>query len=140
MTTIRLHNVPQEALVKHLTICHGRLEPAHIHVRDRITVSHQGVIEVLSFDQIVRCEASGNYTSFHLEQGQKIMTCHPLKHVEEKLERGPFIRVHQSHLINGNHIKRILNRVEIVLSDGSHVAIARSQKSNITNWLKSYCI
>jgi two-component system LytT family response regulator len=53
-----------------------------------------------------------------------------LKHYEELLPEGDFIRVHHHHLINMNHVVRFLKEDGgyAIMSDGSKIEISRRKK------------
>ena len=55
--------------------------------------------------QVVRCESSNNYTTFFLNNGEKILVSKPIYEFEELLQDYGFIRSHQSHLVNKKYIR-----------------------------------
>ncbi|GDX52955.1 DNA-binding response regulator [Bacteroidota bacterium] len=78
---------------------------------------------------IIRCESDSNYTYVFLANGEKICVTKTLKQVEESLHGFSFFRVHQSHLVNLNHVIKY-NRDDsgIITSDGTTITIARQRK------------
>lgn len=86
--------------------------------------------EVVSLDQIIRCESDGHYTHFILTNGKKVFVSTGLKHYEDILPSNVFIRVHHSHLININHVERYLKTDGgyAIMSDQSQVEISRRKK------------
>jgi two-component system LytT family response regulator len=62
---------------------------------------------VVRLDEIIRCESDNNYTTFILTDSSKILMSKPLKMYDEMLTGLGFYRVHQSHLINLQKIKKI---------------------------------
>ena len=72
---------------------------------------------VLSIKDIVRCEASLNYTFFYLKDGKRILSSKTLKEYDLFLPSSIFIRVHQSHLVNLNYIKAFANNGKLQLSN-----------------------
>ena len=52
----------------------------------------------IKFSDLCWLEADGNYTTLHTTSG-KHTTCHPLRHVEERLPRADFVRVHKSFIV-----------------------------------------
>ena len=46
--------------------------------------------ELIPADQVVRCEANGNYTQLFLKNKNKILACRNLKEMEEQLQSFPF--------------------------------------------------
>ena len=69
--------------------------------------SHGAVTSVLPAD-ISYLKAAGNYTTFHLADGQKTTIYGTLAEWETKLSRRRFQRVDRSHLIHLSHISQVL--------------------------------
>jgi two-component system LytT family response regulator len=85
---------------------------------------------VVGLEEIIRCESDNNYTQFYLKDKSKILVCKSLKEYTELLEDSNFFRVHQSHLININFIKKY-SRGEggsVQMTDGSEVEVSRRKK------------
>lgn len=59
---------------------------------------------VLKLEDIVRCEADENYTRVMTTDAKVIMVAKTLKEFDEMLTVYGFCRIHQSHLINLNHV------------------------------------
>ena len=97
---------------------------------NKITLPTGNAYEVVSIQDIIRCEAEGNYTTFILANQRKLLVSVGLKHYEDLLPHEHFIRVHHHHLININHVVRYL-KVDggyAVMSDGSQIEISRRKK------------
>lgn len=94
-------------------------------------------IQVTEIQDIVRCESSGNYTTFYFSDKQKLLVTKTLKEYEKMLDEYGFIRVHQSHLINGNHIKEYIKTEGgyLVMKDGSHVSVSIRKKPMVMKLL-----
>lgn len=78
------------------------------------------------FNEIVRCEAQGNYTSVFLSNGNSLLITKTLKHYEEILVEKMFFRVHKSHLINLNFVRRFIRGKQglIEMNDGTHIEVS----------------
>ncbi|PBQ31241.1 DNA-binding response regulator [Sphingobacteriaceae bacterium] len=96
----------------------------------KITLPTGNAYEIVNIKDIVRCEADGSYTTFYLSDKRKLMISAGLKHYEELLPEGDFIRVHHHHLINMNHVIRFLKEDGgyAIMSDGSKIEISRRKK------------
>ncbi len=84
----------------------------------------------LRVQEIIRCEASVNYTTLYLADQPKITVAKTLKEFEELLTPHAFCRVHNSHLINLACI-RSYHRGKggyVTLSDGSSVEVSSRRK------------
>jgi two-component system LytT family response regulator len=81
-------------------------------------------------DEIIRCESDSNYTHIFLLNGKKITIAKTLKDVEENIEGNPFYRIHQSHLINMNHVSKYIkgDGAYVVMKDGTQIGISRNKK------------
>ncbi|HPF91579.1 MAG TPA: LytTR family DNA-binding domain-containing protein, partial [Flavobacteriales bacterium] len=96
------------------------LEQARAILTDRITVPTSEGFHVLAPAEIVRCESDGNYTRFHLAQGEKVLASRTLKEFDALLEPYGFMRVHLSHLVNLAQVRMYLHRDggTLLLRDG----------------------
>jgi two-component system LytT family response regulator len=54
---------------------------------------------------IVRLESDNNYTTVFLVNHEKVLVSKPLKHFEECLDEGMFLRIHNSHIVNADFLK-----------------------------------
>lgn len=77
--------------------------------------------------EIIRCEALGSYTRVHFTQQPQLVVCRTLKEFEFLLEDYQFFRIHQSHLINYQHIHQFVksNRPYVIMDDGAEIEVAR---------------
>lgn len=64
-------------------------------------------------DEIIRCEASDNYTTFYTTDNEQILVCKTLKEFAELLQLYGFIRTHQSHLVNIHFVKSLLKKMAV---------------------------
>ena len=83
-------------------------------------------IHLVRFSDLVRVEADGNYSSFHVADGRKVMVSKPMKEYEEKLMENGFFRIHKSHIIN---IKMMIcfDKSEggyVIMSDQSRIPVS----------------
>jgi two-component system LytT family response regulator len=88
-------------------------------------------------DEIIRCEASNNYTNFVLENGRTVLVCKTLKEFDELLKPYGFIRPHQSHLVNVNCVRSYLREDGglLLMKDEIKVPIARQKRESIKDAL-----
>jgi two-component system LytT family response regulator len=84
-----------------------------------------------SINDIVRCEADSNYTNIYLKGKRKFTASKTLSDIEEMLAGALFMRVHKSHLVNLEHVKRLTSEDELILSDESHIAISRRRLAEV---------
>ena len=89
----------------------------------------EGLIFV-NIREIIRCDSDGNYTYIFLENGKKLMASRTLGEYEEMFSGENFFRVHRSHLINMEHIKKYIKGEGgfVILSDNSQAEVSRRKK------------
>ena len=90
-------------------------------------------------DNIIRCEASNNYTLFYLQNGEKVLVCKTLKEFGELLAPHNFIRTHQSHLVNLHFVKSFLREDggTLLLTDQTKVPISRQNRDIVKEKLNN---
>ncbi len=81
-------------------------------------------------ENIIRCEADRNYTRFILVDGRKILVSKTLKEFDQLLSNQGFFRIHQSYLVNMNHITKYFKGQggEIEMTDKAIIPVARTKK------------
>lgn len=96
----------------------------------RLVLKTQESVHVIELDQIIRCEADRNYTSFFLLGGKKILVSKTLKEYETLLSSHNFLRIQQSHLINLDYVDRYDkgNGGSVVMKDGSEVPLSPAKR------------
>lgn len=89
--------------------------------------------EVVKVHDIIKGEASDNYTTFYMTDGKKYVVSKTLKFFEDLLSDLDFFRVHKSYLINIQHITRYKKGKggEVQMVDGSSVPVSPLYKSNL---------
>lgn len=85
------------------TLFHN-LKSANVASR-KITVPTSKGLMFLPVNDIIRCEADVNYTTIYLKDKQRLMVAKTLKEFDDLLADHQFFRIHNSHLINLDHIK-----------------------------------
>lgn len=100
-----------------------------LHTMDKIVIS--------DIKDILRCEASGNYTTFFLRNGDKVMVTKTLKEYDEILSPHNFIRTHQSHLANANLIKEFVKTEGgyLLMVDDSNVPVSVRKRAEVVQFL-----
>lgn len=104
---------------------------------DRITVPTAEGYHVLSPEEIIRCESDGNYTRFHLGNGDRVVASRTLKEFEGQLIPFGFMRVHLSHLVNMARVRMYLHRDggTLVLQDGQEVPVSHRRRQEVLDAL-----
>lgn len=93
--------------------------------------------EFIEVEKIIRCESDSNYTKIFLQNLPMMLVSRTLKEIEETLSDLPFIRVHNSHIIAKNHVKKYVKADGgyILMIDNSEIPISRARKEEVINEL-----
>jgi len=119
---------------------YGVISEYSIQKNNRLLISDANEYKLIDFSSIVYCKADVNYTDiFHLDACINLLKStdtHNLKYYEEKLKPFGFLRIHQSFLVNREHVSRIIkNPCEIVLSTSLVLPVARDRKQEVLDYL-----
>jgi two-component system LytT family response regulator len=103
-----------------------------------ITLSTSDSFEYIPVRDIIRCEAQGAYTKFHVRGKSSLLVSKTLKEYEPLLQPYHFFRTHQSHLINLHEVERYLkgDGGYIVLKDGAKIGVARTRRDEFLTAMK----
>ena len=105
--------------------------------RNKLVLHTLEKIVVTEIEDILRMESSSNYTQFYFTDGSKLLVTKTLKEFEKTLDEG-FERVHQSHLINKNHITGY-NKVDggfLIMKGGDEVPVSQRKKALVVRMLE----
>ncbi len=100
---------------------------------NRLALHSAEGISIVNVKNIVRCESSINYTHFLMSDDTKILVSKTLKEYEELLSEHGFLRVHRSHLVNLNHIKKYIKGEGgwVIMADNSKIEVSRRKKEQL---------
>lgn len=96
----------------------------------RIALADSNGLQIIQVARIVYCKAEGNYTLFVLTNDQKILVSKNLKEFESLLPMPQFVRVHNSYLINIEHVKSYVKGRggQVQMSNNEFLDVARNRK------------
>lgn len=86
---------------------------------------------------IIRCEASSNYTKLFFANKKSLVIAKTLSACAVAISDNNFIRIHQSHLVNKNYVKHIAINGNVFLQDGSVLHTSRRKKSVVIQLLNA---
>lgn len=97
---------------------------------DKINISADGKVYLLDKDDVVMLKSDKSYTTIFLKSEQQILVSKTLKEVEKKFMFPEFFRVHNSYLVNLNHVKEYLKGLggELIMTNGLTASISRNRK------------
>ncbi|TLV00767.1 LytR/AlgR family response regulator transcription factor [Dyadobacter luticola] len=108
----------------------------------RIALPTAEGIHFVQMTEIIQCESLGSYTKFHLVKGPAIVVSRLLKEYEEILDNFYFFRVHQSNIINLEHIKRYVkgDGGQVWMSDNTEIEVSRRRKDEFLALLSDFYV
>ncbi len=86
-------------------------------------------------NNIIRCEASSNYTKLFFTNQQPLVIAKTLSACATAISDNNFVRIHQSHLINKNFVKHIAVNGNVFLQDGTVCNMSRRKKRAVKQLL-----
>jgi len=104
---------------------------------DKINISADGKVYLLEKEDVIMLKSDKSYTTIFLKSEQQIVVSKTLKEVEKKFQFPEFFRVHNSYLINLNHVKEYLKGLggELIMTNGLTASISRNRKTELFNKL-----
>ncbi|MEO6135790.1 MAG: LytTR family DNA-binding domain-containing protein [Ginsengibacter sp.] len=96
----------------------------------KIAIPTMEGFQLLAVESIISCESDSNYTCLFLKDKRKIIASRSLKEMEEILEDYPFVRIHNSHIVNINEVEKYIKGEGgyLIMSDGTTINVSRSRK------------
>ncbi len=109
-------------------------------VPKKLVISSSKGYEYLPVEKIVRLESERSYARIFLENGRVIMVSKCLNDYQNMLSTDIFFRVHNSHLINLNHVVMFVRTDGgyVEMSDKSQIPVARSKKDIFINTMQQF--
>ena len=97
-----------------------------------LALSASDGISFIKMSDIVRVEANGRYAKFFLLNKDSILVSKTLGDFEEILSANQFFRIHDSSIINLNHVKKYIrgDGGTVILSDNTELFVARRRKED----------
>lgn len=91
----------------------------------------------VSINDIVHCKADNTYTLFILTNGEQVLVSKTLKEYADMLAGYSFLRTHQSHLVNIDHIKSWLREDggTLLLKDNTKIPVSKLNRQKVKDIL-----
>jgi len=93
----------------------------------KIVLKTSDNIYLINTNDIIQCEADSSYTVVETIEDEKIIVSRVLKEYDELLSGFGFFRVHRSHLVNLQHIKRFEKQ------EGGYVVMTNNKKIPVSS-------
>lgn len=97
-------------------------------------------LHIVDVEDIYFCKSDNSYTTFHFNGNDKILVSKSLKEYESMLNEYGFYRVHQSFLVNLNHIKKV-DKADgglIVMKNKREIPVSSRQMKKLIELLEKY--
>jgi two-component system LytT family response regulator len=124
---IRLQVIPEHTVQKLETLEQNLLTKPFLN---KIAIPTLEGLLFFDISQIIRLEAQSNYTNIYFEDHPRLMASRTLKDFEEILPTDIFFRLHNSHIINMQFMKRYLkgDGGQVELKNGDYIMVSRRKK------------
>jgi len=96
--------------------------------KKRIILKTIDTIYAVNENDILYCKSDGNYTTFNLIDGDRIMVSKPLRVITELVSTHSFVRCHQSYLVNINHVNKYKRNGVLILNNKIKVPVSSRRK------------
>ncbi|MDX1410337.1 MAG: LytTR family DNA-binding domain-containing protein, partial [Saprospiraceae bacterium] len=92
-------------------------------------------LEFIKLDQILYCQSDGAYSHVYFSDGSKMYISKSLRYLEEALCDYHFFRVHNSYIVNLNHVRKYTKTDGgfLIMDNGDQVKVSRSKKEQLLN-------
>ncbi len=106
---------------------------------NRLVLKSSDQVHLVDTSDIVHIEADGNYSSFHLTDGRKIVISKSTREYEETLLDQGFHRIHKSHIVNINKMSYFdkADGGTLVMCNGDHVPVASRKRDMLMELFES---
>ena len=96
-------------------------------------------VHLVNIQDIVHCEADGNYTRIRTNDGKSLYVSKTLKEYHDLLKNCGFFRAHQSHLVNLNYMDFFnKEKSELHLKNHSTVPVSLRKKEELFRRLSDF--
>lgn len=105
-----------------------------LHARyNKVTVHTSKGLLFLPMQNILWLESDNNYTTLHLLEGSSIVTSRSIGDFEELLHHFDFVRIHQSTIINLQHLQEYIrgDGGSVILTNGKELEVSRRRKTDL---------
>lgn len=97
-------------------------------------------LEIINLDDIIRFEASHNYTYCHLVNNKQIFVTRPIGAFELMLNNHHFVRIHSASIINLKYLTKYIRGKggSVRMLDNVEINVSKSRKVHFLNKLNAY--
>lgn len=117
------------------------MKPLNFDQSGRIAVLFNGKLIIVEISTILYCEASGNYCTIHLTNGESYTDSYGLKCLKQQLGEFGFFPIDKSVIINLLHIHSITSErhARVSLGESVELKVSRDRKAELMKLLFTFC-
>ena len=106
---------------------------------NKISIQTSKGITLYESKSIIRLQSESNYTAIYYSNGKKEIIAKILRDFEKSLSKLGFVRIHNSHIINLQHLTNYVNKDGgyVILSDKTTLPVSKRKKSNFLHLLNN---
>jgi two-component system, LytTR family, response regulator len=98
---------------------------------DKVGIGSVDGIRFVAYKSVVRLEGDDNYTTFVMDDTERIITSRNLGYYTDHFAKHHFVKTHQSHMVNFNHMRRYVrgDGGQIEMNNGDIVPLSRRHRA-----------
>jgi two-component system LytT family response regulator len=104
----------------------------------RVAMPTMEGLQLIPVNDIISCFSESNYTTLNLKDNNKLVVSKTLKEIADMLEDHSFCRVHNTAVVNLNHVTRYIKGEGgyVIMSEGSTIDVSRGKKEMLLKKLQ----
>ncbi len=131
-------NYDKDTLKEQITILKNSFANYNSIKNDKIVLKDSEAIYFVKINSIIYCQADGAYTTFFLENQEKIIISKTIKEYDDLLFPFGFIRTHQSYIVNKAFVKKFEKlKDSLILDNGKEIPVSQRKKETVLDFLKN---
>ena len=105
----------------------------------KISIATLEGYSLIELDTILYLESQNAYTTFYLQDGSKLLSTKNIGYFEEALLDEPFLRVHNSCIVNLSKVTKYVKADEgyVILCTGKPIKVSRSKRDSLLIFFQS---
>lgn len=106
----------------------------------KVTLQNSDGIYVTNIKDIIHIEAYGNYTKVHVTyQKLPLVISKTLKEFEKLFSQDGFLRTHHGHMININHVRKLVSKDGgyLIMTNDREIPISQRKKSDVMTQIEA---
>lgn len=107
---------------------------------NKIPLALSGKTVYVNLDEILYCKSDGSYTNVFLKNDETYLLSKKIKDFEEICNSKQMLRVHQSYLVNINHIREYVKKdgYYLVLDNKTTIPVSKANRSYLQKIIENF--